>query len=813
MPNIGGLLFENLGKMLAKQILPEEIVEAGSKAGSKAASEITPKLPDYVLRGEPKPAEPIVRAAPTEPSPVVQQRLAATQQPTTRVNQLDPIHAEDAAKIEVSPSYLERLQKLGGGKRVSHDETWAKALNREPMTNEELAGWQAGRKVNEVDVARAGLLRTRLWDQYHDAIMSDNDDAAMELEKQIEQIEPGYHNLTATPGRATEFQKVFSAADQVQARIRQLRAANIPYSQVKEELGNLMANIRKEHADVDPDTQSLLDRIETYATAAKLTSPTTHAINTISNTATFIQRGLEKYGTSAILQAEGRIPEAEAMRTYAWGTRQGFIDGARKFLDAYTGEGQGLGSKVEVTKPRTGAAALPWSEASAGEKAKRIGSPFRALEAADNFWKSVIYDSEINTHALAQVKKEGITDPTLHAARFKWLMENPPDMWKESAWNTALEYTYQDDPGKLVNALGRIQRLPGGKLLVPFIRTPANILRFQLRRSPLGLISQKNIADWKAGGVARAEVMGKLGVGAALMSSALALYMHGHVTGAYPTDPRERALWEQEGRRPWSILVNNHWLSFDRVQPMGLYMSDVAALGEALKENKFKEGQDLAEKLAYQFLKGPFDVNFLQGMSALFDALQDPERNAKKFGQLLATGFVPNVLRDVRQQVDPMTRKPTNVTEAVENMLPGLSQEVTPRVTILGQEEEGEQDRLLRAFKQTAPSLEDQNTAYLREIGWAPTPPPLTLSVRGVRKDLDKENREAYMKEMGEVTLAAIQAVKNDPRVEPLDAPMKRRVLARVVEAARQPIEKKYQMLLGLYGPEAQQQAQVKGQP
>jgi hypothetical protein len=194
------------------------------------------------------------------------------------------------------------------------------------------------------------------------------------------------------------------------------------------------------------------------------------------------------------------------------------------------------------------------------------------------------------------------------------------------------------------------------------------------------------------------------------------------------------------------------------------------------------------------------------------DLIEDPEKSAKKFGMLLATGFVPNVLRDVRNQTDASVRKPTTVAEAIENMLPGMSPEVTKRVTILGREEEGDPDRLLRAFKQTAPSMEDQASGFMREIGWAPMPAPLTLSVRGMRKEIEKENREPYLKEMGEVTLAATLAVMNDPRVQPLEAPMKRRVLARVVEAAREPVMKKYQILSGLYGPEAEQELRQKGE-
>lgn len=805
--NLGGSLFDSLGKALAKQVMPEDVVEGAAKTGAEAAGEVVPKLPDYVLQGGAPTPPPRVRVPTPEPQPLA---------PTTRVQQLDPAHAEIAAHMETSPGYLDRLDDLGAGRQVTHDETWAKALNAKPMTIDELSNWPAGKPVNEVHVARAGLLRRQLWDQYFDAMKNEDDNTAMELEKAIQQIEPGYNALTATPGRATEFQKVFQENDAIQNRVRQLREIGVPFPQVRDEINGMVQDMADRNKDQkDPELRSLLQKVEDYATSAKLSSPVTWENKGLTDGITYLQRGVEQHIQAAIAQMGGRPEDAEALRTYAFGTSQGFKDGWRKFLDAF-----------DPTKTTRGTL----FDKPVGKTNYAISIPFRVLSGVTNLWHAVIYDSEVNTRAYAAARKIAGDDPTALAAALQTVKAKMPEDWKMDALRTANEYTFQEDPDRLLRFLQKGQNVPGMRFFIPIVKIPYNITRFSVRRSPLGLLSPKYIKALRAGGPERAQTVARLGLGIGLYGLAASLVAHGDVNGAIPQDPRERALWDAEGRQPFSMRVNGdtmnkaHWLKFNRVGPVGMLLSMAAGVHDAMRQNDFDKAQQLesglmehvmgmTKRLTYQGSEGALDIPFVEDLKTLLDALLEPDKKLDALTRAASTGFVPNFLRDVRNQVDPEIRKPTNVTEAIENMIPGLSGQVTPKYTVIGTKEESETDRVTRAFKTVSPSLEDENTQFLREIGWAPMPPPTTLRAQGEQKKLDTANRESYMKEMGEATLAAVQACMKDPRIAPLDPVMKRKVVSRVVEAARKPVLRKYQILLGLYGPEAQQEVQQRGQP
>lgn len=809
MPDFGSL-FESLGKALTSPVIPEEGGEVAAKsapegpAGAGATVPVLPKLPQDIF--EPSPATGITPPAVKQPKIPMPPKQPFD--PSSRVQQLDPIHAEDAARIELSPAYLDRLRTLGGGRTVTHDETWARALNRQPMTIEELGGWQAGRKVNEVDVARAGLLRTRLWEQYMEAIHSGNELAAMDAERAITHIEPGYNNLTATPGRATEFQKVFQAGDAVQEKVRQLRAANVPFDQVKDEINALMSSLAKQHdlEKMDEGTKSLLRRIENYATAAKLSSPVTSEVKAVSDGLTYLTRGLEQTLKSGILGTMGRPEEADAARMYAWGTSQGFKDGARKFLDTYLEPApKGTLLAGDVTKTEGKNYPIPL----------RALNPFRLLGGIANFWHAVVNDAEINTRVYTQAAKEGLSGDAL-VQRMQDIKTNLPEDWKNEAFQTANEYTYQEDPDRLLRAIQKLQNVPGMRLIIPVAKVPYNITRFTVRRGPAGMLYAALNPGSKfgkmlyAGGNQRAEALARIGVGMGMIGLASSLVATGQVTGAMPEDKAERALWEAENRQPWAIRIGDKWVKFNRLQPIGGFMTQVAAAHEALKKGDFDTGKSIQEKLLYQYGHGALDIPFFEGMQALVQALEDPGRRIASLGRLTATGFIPNLLRDIRYQTDPALRKPENLKEAIQNMVPGLSTQVPPKINILGKPMEVEPERVLRATKHAFPVEEDENTQFLREIGYSPLDPNTTLRVKGQKAELTGTNRESYLKEMGEATLGAIQLAMKDPRVQGLDAPMKRRVVARVVEAARMPITRKYEVLMGLYGPEAKERYQSK---
>ena len=93
------------------------------------------------------------------------------------------------------------------------------------------------------------------------------------------------------------------------------------------------------------------------------------------------------------------------------------------------------------------------------------------------------------------------------------------------------------------------------KPLVPFVRTPANILKAGLRSSPFGLFKslQKGMSPFERNAIIRRAI------GGSVFLTTLAQLMGDGVieaTGTGPKNAKERATWESMGYKPNHIYLN-----------------------------------------------------------------------------------------------------------------------------------------------------------------------------------------------------------------------------------------------------------------
>ncbi len=768
---------------------------------ARAAAEAAPNEALSVPSHEP--VAPAVPGAPVEGTPTEATRVAREPgvfAPTSRAGTVPEAHQGVVRKIEASPTYLDKLSESGGGRRITNAETWKKAVKASPMTLEELGTWKPGDRVNEIDVARARIFRQASLDEHQAALASGDLDALDRATNKLLDVEAGFNNLTATPARALQMEgaqmpgvedrlAVSNYQREYSAAVRELRAANIPYDQ----FANKLEEIKRKHAAVTASNNDAIrgvtNSLETWATAAKLTSPVTHAINTISNTLTHVlQRGPEKNLASWIVGKN--TPEGQALAKNAlWASSQGFKDATRIALEEAKLRWEGkLNRTIPTEDPqirKLQAAIKQMQDAGADEgsiqamneelvnlqtsKAEVAARPlplhaekvFTALDAADTYWKTIIYHSEINQRALAQALSEGLKDEGL-AARTTWLMEHAPETWVEEAWTKAKEFTFQEDSDKFLKALQGVQRLPGGRVVfAAFLKTPYNIIRFAVRRSPLGLFSKGLREDLAAGGVRRAEGLARVGLGTAASLGMVGLVWSNsdNFTAAYPKDKNERALWEAEGRKPWSMKLGDRWINYSRLGPISAQMMMAAGYVQALKDGKKDEAAAFYIRLFQQYSRGPLELPMMQSTAALVDALEDPEHFGEKWVQGMATGFVPGVVRDVRQQVDTTRRKPEGVGQAIEDMLPGASGQVPARRDVLGREAKLEPNPLLRATKLVSQSTADEITKAMRETGYVPPTPSSTLTFKDNKVKLEGKQKEEFLRDMGSVTEVAMRFV------------------------------------------------------
>lgn len=719
----------------------------------------------------------------------------------TRVNQVHPDNAPILKAIEESPDFQERLADLGGGEVISHQRTLAEALKRPPMTLDELA---AARAEAPVDVARAGLLRSRVWNAYQQAGERGDFQAQEAAHALLEKIEPGYQNLTGNPARATEFQKVLQFNNDLWKKARELKAAGIPQEEATRQLNAELARASKDLglAKLGKGWQAALDRLLNYTVAVKLTSPVTHAVNTISNTLTYAQRSAEQLtgaGYALVGQLDPQL--AASMVRGAFPTLQGFRDGVRGFMDEF-GEQPKSRSKFELEPPPGEQRTYPLP--------MRLLNPFRWLGAADAMWKGIIthqhltslaYETALRENALRVRNGQQPLRGQALGARVKGLVDNAPKAWRDAAEAQAAEYTFQDDPGPTVNAISRaVRRIPLlGRLTVPFVRTPANVARFYGRRTPIGLVASQAIRHGLvAGGRARAEAIGKVAVGTALQIEAFNAAQRGDIAGAPSSDPAQAALDRARGIKPYTIRVApGIRLNYGRFSPQGLYLAQIAEIHKALAAGRTADAQKLWESALFRLVRGLKEQTFLSGISDAFDALGDPQRFFERYTQGIVTGATfPSVFRDVVAQMDPYVHQPRNMREAVQAMLPYLSSGLQPKLDIFGRPILQPQSRLLRATKVVSEVRANEATEILRASGYSPVEPRPVINKGGRSVNLAEgggtPEATLYLFELGHATEAAVLLEGRKRVFRALPPEEQARILKRAITDARNAVRDRW---------------------
>lgn len=301
---------------------------------------------------------------------------------------------------------------------------------------------------------------------------------------------------------------------------------------------------------------------------ALLSGPKTHIVNTLSNASVIGMQIFERGVASRIGQAlgdTGGVELGEATVQF-FGVVEGFKDALRyAWKTAKTGEtGFGMG-KVEA--PRQGAIsseALNLSSSGwVGRAVDGIGSlirlPGRALAVEDEFFKSVAYRAELKAQALRQASREvhaGQVAPDQLKARIAELVDNPPEHIRIASVDQAMYSTFTNAPGKLAQSLSRLSNeYLAVKVLLPFVRTPANILKFVFERTPLAPLMQQVRADVAAGGARRDLALARMSTGTAIMLAGADMAMSGTVSGGGPVDPAQRQALARSGWQPYSVRV------------------------------------------------------------------------------------------------------------------------------------------------------------------------------------------------------------------------------------------------------------------
>jgi hypothetical protein len=269
-----------------------------------------------------------------------------------------------------------------------------------------------------------------------------------------------------------------------------------------------------------------------------------------------------------------------------------------------------------------------------------IGGPGRLMGAEDAYFKTIGYRAELNRQAARMAGQEanaGTIRPDQLKGRIADIMANPPDAIKLESVNAANYATFNQTPGRLAGLIAAAKgQYPALNLLLPFTRTPANILNFAVERSPLAPLLSKFRGDFAAGGARRELALAKMAAGTGVMQVTADLALNGIISGRGPANPQTLATMKRAGWQAYSVHVGDRWYAYNRFDPLGMTMGQAADMVELLHNTEWdpkgnKDMENVVSAVALSVANNALNKTYMQGLSQFMAALNDPERAGVSF--------------------------------------------------------------------------------------------------------------------------------------------------------------------------------------
>ncbi len=437
----------------------------------------------------------------------------------------------------------------------------------------------------------------------------------------------------------------------------------------------------------------------------RLSGPWTHVKNQVSNTARLAVRPLTRFyaggidmAHSVFTGAERTIYAGEAFADVV-GIMHGIPEAARSMLRVWS-----QGPSKSIFGSTTKLEFLRLAGQPKGKLGSIVGSPGRAMVAADEFYKVLSYEGSVASQLYRASKQVGgnvdnVADDVLASIAKQASME--ADL---------TTYTNRlTERGRLGHTLSGLSKLRGkvGRYIVPFFNTNTNVILEGLAHTPvLGF----GTAGHQTGEIAMRGLKGSLAkqmagttgaVGAALMIKA----MGGQITGGGPSDPNARKTLMASGWKPYSIKVPG-LPPMSMTEVTGLF-NVLGMVGDAydLAEEGVVDMEDAAQRISRSIIKQYSYPPFASGIQDLLDVWQDGDvfgTVAQKWLQRQASTVVPAGVGFLAQLQDPTIRRPQSGGPMGE----GIEQSVRANVPYLQGDTPALRDIWGREIKRTLGPLE-----------------------------------------------------------------------------------------------------------
>ena len=346
--------------------------------------------------------------------------------------------------------------------------------------------------------------------------------------------------------------------------------------------------------------------IEAWINQGLLSNPATHVMNMVIGTANIASH----VGSQVVAASMSKIPFASKMLgtedvTFreAWGSMYGIMAGLGKAFQlswkaSITGDSAfGAVSKLDnYGFQHIAAKTVGMEDTAMGLAIDYMGSLTRSsgrfLLMEDEFVKTVA--SEMKKHSLAwkygfangnrsKGAKELYRDIIDHPELFKERIGDTDFTIEQQMKELAELVTFQKKNGQLVEGLKKATHLlPVLKLGMPFIKVLANIPKFTVQHSPLGMAFKSE--EFKRGGASKMLEYGRMGYGTMMMLYGAHMYGRGDMTGSGPREYWKARNIKESGvappksikiKSPYAKANESYWIDITRFSPY----SNLLAMG------------------------------------------------------------------------------------------------------------------------------------------------------------------------------------------------------------------------------------------
>lgn len=269
----------------------------------------------------------------------------------------------------------------------------------------------------------------------------------------------------------------------------------------------------------------------------------------------------------------------------------------------------------------------------------------------------------------------------------------------QTAYQEALKATFKDD-NFMTKAFTGIKKSTGkfGEVMLPFVKTPANIAKRGIDYSPVGFIETL----MNLNGRQFADVMDDLSkniVGTAAIALGYTLAEKGLIQGALSDNKNEKQFEKQQGKQAFSINLGDKYYTFDWAQPASIPLIIGATIHDAVKESDEENANylDIAKQGTIAAVDAWANTS---PISSLQEILGGGEYASDSVGENIlnsVTNFpqrvIPSLSSAIAKTSDPVYRETyeknnplSTYVNVIKSKIPGLSKTLPVSYDTWGQE-------------------------------------------------------------------------------------------------------------------------------